>query len=588
MLRLSELKLLPSKLKWPQVVALSSVVLFFFWFLLILYAAPQFQETVGTDSLAMINVLFPYYWIILLAFVVICFSTFFKAESPGWLYMLLIGQLSLMLYFTPFLLSGFSWSPDSLWHGGVARYLPEILSGSKIHFSQYAQSYPFSFLITYFANRIIGIDIISFTLYIYPLIASVLISVLAYFFAARVLSNKVGFLALLFTLPAWHYIEPHVSPFSAGTILVLISLILLTYKSLLALVLTIFAVLLLTITHPISPISLGAYIFAYIIIGFLLKITQGKNLISKGMNRFSSIHDSVSFLWILTIAWLSWTVYHAMSSYPGLETAFLSIFNFGFLSRILNVSNFTVGGQGFIYPELHTLGLIIYGLFLLIMLFPFFEYLIHGLGNKTAKPNLMYDKMALSFAAVINAVMGFFLFLSSSERFLLGRGLLYFLLFGSMVFATYFLNSGQFISKLRKIFALGLIIFLFCSFPVISYSKEAYNSFTPSAEAGLIFLSSTVDLSKNSLSMGVDQQLAAYMDLSKDFISVPFPPNLTSESPDVIVLRINSYYVISMRYDLSFTNNSYTVLEENLAMNSDYNKIYSNSRFEIYVHSPLT
>jgi hypothetical protein len=52
------------------------------------------------------------------------------------------------------------------------------------------------------------------------------------------------------------------------------------------------------------------------------------------------------------------------------------------------------------------------------------------------------------------------------------------------------------------------------------------------------------------------------------------------------VMRLNTYYVISMRYDLSFTNNSYTILKENLTMNSDYNKIYSNSRFEIYIHSP--
>lgn len=582
---ISELKVLHTKLKWPQIMALYSVVVFFSWILLIIYAAPKFQEAVGTDPLAMINVLFPYYWIILIAFVVICFSTFFKAEIPSWLYMLLIGQLSLMLYFTPFLLSGFSWSPDSLWHGGVARYLPEILSGSKIQFSQYAQSYPFSFIITYFTNRIIGIDIISFTLYIYPPIASVLISVLAYFFATRVFSNKVGFLALLFTLPVWHYIEPHVSPFSAGTILVLISLILITYKNRLASVLSAVAVLVLTITHPISPISLAAYIFSYILIGILSRITKGENLISQSKNLLYSTHNSVSIFSIVIIAWLSWTVYHAISIYPGLETAVISVFNFGFLSRISNVTNF-VGGQGFIYPEIHALSLIIYGMFLVVILIPFFEYFLHSLSNKAAKHNsLMYNKTALSFAAAINAGIGFLLFLSSGERFLLGRGLLYFLLFGSMVFATYFLNSDQFISKSRKIFALGLIILLFCSFPVISYSKEAYNSFTPSAEAGLIFLSSNVDLSKNSLSMGVDQQLAAYMDLSKDYISFPFPPNLTSESPDVIVLRINSYYIISMRYDLSFTNNSYINLKEDLAMNSDYNKIYSNSKFEIYIHS---
>ncbi|MFX1521600.1 MAG: hypothetical protein ACFFCD_16970 [Promethearchaeota archaeon] len=593
-----------------------------------------------------------------MAFVGICFSTFSITECPRRLHMLLIAQLSLMLFFTPFLLSGFSWSPDSLWHGGVPRYLPQILSGSEIKFSQYAASYPFSFLTTYFVTEIIGINIVSYTLYLYPLVACVLIAVLSYFFAAKVFGAKAGFLAMLFTLPMWHYIEPHGSPFSLGTILVLLTLVLMTCKSRLAFVLSFFTAIVVVLTHPISPISLGSFMFACFFVGFFLRRYQGKSLV------FSK-DTSLSILLSLGIIWFLWTLNIAINSYQGVKTAFLSVLNLNFLDRILNVSQFAVGGQGFIFPEIHTLSLVIYGFFLVIIMFPLFEYLMHRLlveqslisietlskifralwigvssisviwflywifydvivWNKTlsqlrvtnyiglilstvlailgavlgrqgifeklkttfAQLNYtFYDKIILSFAAFMNALVGVFLFLSSGERFLLGRGLLYFLFFGSMVFATYFLKSSQFGSKVRKVVALSLVVFLFCSFPVISYSKEAYNSFTPSAEAGLTYLSSNVDLSKNSLSMGVDQQLASYIDLSKDFVSVPFPPNLTYEYPDVIVLRINTYYIISMRYDLSFTDNSYIRLEEKLEMNSDYNKIYSNGRFEIFVHS---
>jgi hypothetical protein len=63
---------------------------------------------------------------------------------------------------------------------------------------------------------------------------------------------------------------------------------------------------------------------------------------------------------------------------------------------------------------------------------------------------------------------------------------------------------------------------------------------------------------------------------------VDFPPNMTSQSVDVIVLRVNTYFVISMRYDMSFVNNSFTELRDNLSSNPLYNKVYSNSRFEIY------
>jgi hypothetical protein len=105
--------------------------------------------------------------------------------------------------------------------------------------------------------------------------------------------------------------------------------------------------------------------------------------------------------------------------------------------------------------------------------------------------------------------------------------------------------------------------------------------------------------------MGVDQQLAGYANLTQTFIPVNFPPNLNLSlsnvtisrnsslaefleyvkylQPDIIVMSINSYYVISMRYDLNYTDNSYTKLEANLETNILYNNVYSNPRFETYV-----
>jgi hypothetical protein len=334
------------------------------------------------------------------------------------------------------------------------------------------------------------------------------------------------------------------------------------------------------LTHPISPISLGCYILAYILVSFFLKKEEGRSIVS-------SINSSITVIFMLGVVWFAWTALYAMTNYQGIATALLNIFNFGFLDRLLNVSSFTIGGQGFIYPEIHTLGLLIYGLFFALVLFPFLEYFIYEiLGYRKGKiDRILYNKMALSLAAIINAVLGFFLFLSSGERFLLGRGLLYFLFFGSIVFATYFINKGQLSKKIKNIVAFSLVIFLFISFPIAAYSKEAYNSFTPSADAGLVFLSSKVDLSNKNISMGVDQQLATYLDLNNKLYDLPFPSNLTEDSPQVVVLKLNSYYVISMRYDLTFTNNSYTMLEEELHRNLNYCKIYSNSRFEVYLRN---
>jgi hypothetical protein len=82
--------------------------------------------------------------------------------------------------------------------------------------------------------------------------------------------------------------------------------------------------------------------------------------------------------------------------------------------------------------------------------------------------------------------------------------------------------------------------------------------------------------------MSSDQQLASYVNLSKNLKLSSFPPKINDVTPEFIVLRINSYYLYSMRYDMSFHNNTFTRLREILEGSPSYNRIYSNSKFEIY------
>ena len=250
--------------KRQGIIASVSVVLFSLWIFAALAKKAEFQNLAGTDPLAMIDVLFPFFWAILLAFVAVCFVTFLHASDNRLLHILLLSEFSLMLFFTPFLLSGFSWSPDSLWHAGVADYMPEIFSGSgsNLVLAQYAGAYPFSFLTTYFARDWLGIGLIDYTLYVYPVAIIVITTFLAYFFATRVFNPKTALLAMLLSLPALHYFEPHVSPFSLGTLVVFSFFVLLTFKSRLALGLSFLSIFVLILTHPISPIVVGVYVFA--------------------------------------------------------------------------------------------------------------------------------------------------------------------------------------------------------------------------------------------------------------------------------------------------------------------------------------
>lgn len=561
----------------PKHLLFLSFLPFFIWLIMVLELQATYVSAVKSDALAMVNILFPYFWIILFSLIFICLYVFYRKDSPIWLHMVLLAQLSLMLYYTPFLLGGFSWSPDSLWHGGVAEYIPSILSGSRYVLTEYGQSYPFSFLITYGSERLLQVNIQTYSLYIFPPVCIALISSLAYFFLTRITNKSTAFIAILFALPALHYLEPHVSPFATGTVLLLASLVLLTYTGIKATVLNLLVIVALVLTHPISPLFLGIYASSVLIVSLM---RQRRDFIkSKATRNLTKINVVLLFAF-LVIFWSYWTIYEAAPSYMGVKTPVLNILNLGFISNLVKAVEWTAGGQGFIYPLISQLSLFIYALFMVGVLAVFVFNLFKIIKKKDGLTSV---RIELSLAALLSAVMSYLLFSSSGERFLLGRGLIFFLLLGSACLATYISRDNLKRFRIQTAFSFVFVLFLVCTFPIIAYSKEAYNTFTPPAEAGLVFISTKVDLSNKTLSMTSDQQLASYADLTKGLNLVGFPTNMTQKKPDVLVLRINSYYFIAMRYDMSFSNNSYTALCDYLANDTVYNQIYSNSQFEVYI-----
>lgn len=573
-------------LKRPNKLMLlsSSMVLFVLWMFFVLNVRPNFYNSASIDPLAMINVLFPYFWIILSVFALVCIATLCLEANTRWLHMSLLLQLSLMLYFTPFLLSGFSWSPDSLWHGGVANYMPEILSGSNLTLSNYARSYPFSFITTYSVEQVLGVDVFIYTLYVYPIVCIIAISTLAYIFATRVLNPEMAFVAMLLALPALHFIEPHVSPFSAGTVLILISFILLTVEGKVARALSFLSILILTLTHPISPVSLGIFLTAAILVNMFHK----RSCSYQPATLLRGASSLVSTLLFLGIIWFAWTVFQAMPTYISVKIAVLNIFNLNFLRRLMCVSEWTTSGHSFIYTEIHQLNLAIYIIFLSsISILSLLDLgrIVLAWKKHVGTDYESYKRIMLAFASIFYAILGYMLFLASGERFLLGRGLIFYILTGSMCISMYLVRQTQKGKTFKDSLTLGLIFFLLFSFPIISYSKEAYNTFTPSAGAGLSFIYNNINPSKYSISMSAAQQLASYVNLSRDLNIFRYPPNLNNSIPDFVALRINSYFSISMRYDMSFEDNAFTRLKDDLERNPNYSKIYSNSRFEIYARS---
>jgi len=274
-----------------------------------------------------------------------------------------------------------------------------------------------------------------------------------------------------------------------------------------------------------------------------------------------------------------------MQIYNTLEYAITDIATLRFLDRLLYVSEWTAGGQGFLYPEIHQLNLEIYVVFLLFVSALLFSDLSHGKSawrKNVIKESRVYKRIALALSSIAYAAFGYMLFLSTNQRFLLGRGLIFYIFTGSMCISMYLVQQSHRHNKFKESITFIFLLFLLFSYPIISYSKEAYNTFTPSSGYGLTFIASNVDLSRKSVSMGNDQQLAAYVNVSEGVLIGKYPPILNETSADFIVLRINIFFVRAMRIDLSFEDNEYIRQQDSLREDVGHNKIYCSPTFKVY------
>ncbi|MFX0200881.1 MAG: hypothetical protein ACFFCW_32580 [Candidatus Hodarchaeota archaeon] len=556
----------------------ASVLLFYCWLLFIRSTLGVFQNTHGFDPLAMINVLFPSFWFILLGYVSLGLLTIYFRLDRKFLHLLLLCGFALILYMTPFLLSGFSWSPDSLFHGGIAAYMPEILGGESLPLSGYATSYPLSFIATFLVEAGTGLTIFQYSLYVYPVISIIAFTLLAYSFISRLLGSSKAFVSMLIALPALHFFEPHVSPFSFGTLLILASLITLTSGSQKMRILFFFSILAMVLTHPVSPISLGIFLVSALLIRFIGRPFTGRS--EQDSNLVSNI--SWRLMFVLGIVWVLWTLNWATTHYASVNYAISKIVSLEFLQDIRLIAEFT--GSGFIYNDIQLLSLFIYAIFAIFDL-TVFLFNVRKLRSDTQDSHVILQ-LFFSFSSILFAVFGYLLFLGTGEHVLLGRGLLFFILNSAIAFTIqHYQNTPTNFQKVKLFLIFTLILFLCITFPLNSYSKEAYNTHTPTSGAGLHFIGTNLDLSTQSISMAADRQLASYIDLNNGLILSSYPPNLTQVAPSYIALRINSYFLISMRYDFNFENNSFVQLRNTLEANPTYNKIYTNSLFDIFAHN---
>ena len=231
------------------IILLLAVVAGLIYLLSIFLAYPVFQNTRLIDPLAEINSLFPLYYIAIALTALLGVGCLVWRIENKYLHILLLSIFAVMLWFTPYYLTGFVRLPDGPWHVGVALQIPQVLGGDAVAFSGYAWSFPGSFIYHHTFLNILGMEPTSYISMFFPFLCLLLFVLLCYVLAAKLFSHKVAFLSMLIAIPGLHYIQLHPSPHTIGLLLMLTALLLLTSRGAAAKVIAIMAIIVIIISQ---------------------------------------------------------------------------------------------------------------------------------------------------------------------------------------------------------------------------------------------------------------------------------------------------------------------------------------------------
>lgn len=569
-----------------QIVGISTILMIV-WLIVLSVSYSAFQNTRHTDALAEIHALYPYFHIVILAFAFLCIWVIWQKIDNKWLHVILLTKFALILWCTPYLLSGFVREPDGLWYSGISSYIQEVLSGVTLPFSLYAVKYPASFVLNGAALKVTNVSIPTYSCLVYPIFCTIAIILLWYVFAARFFDQRSAFLSTLIAIPALHYIKIHPSPQTLGTILVLSTLILLithsTFKSRIAgtaLLLVMF------ITHPISPVLTMIFIFAAYAPKFLLK------------NKFLTLKHKIIIIFgtIVVSGVLLYTTGFGNDIMNYLQRMTSSPFTQNFEI----IEEFIIGTP-FIYSRIYILNQLVYFSYFIAAIIILMCTIIPSLMlKKSIRVRLSdsihkigYKNAVVIITASLYITFTIVLVMLTRAFVLIERGLSFFILLISLYIASniYSYESAHKkkkcklnIMKYISVGGIACLLLVVITFPIISYSIDAYNSYPPSEESGLEFLSTSVFLENKTLYMGSPGQLNAYLS-SNPHLTMK---GMNSAKLDIVVFRQSAYYYYSLRMDCSFEDNTYTRFENAITHNITYDKIYSNPTFKIYISQNIS
>jgi hypothetical protein len=566
------------------------------YLLSVFLAYPIFQHTRLADPLAEIHALSPLYYIAIALTALLGIGSLIWRVGGRSLHVLLLTMFAVMLWLTPYLLSGFTRMPDAPWHVGIAMQIPQVLAGDPVAFSSYSLTYPGSYVYHYSFVNIAGLQPMTYIEF-FPLFCLFFFVLLSYVLLSRLFSTRVAFLAMLLAIPGLHYIQIHASPHTIGALLMLTTLLLLTKPGVGAKIMAIMAIFAIAISHPTTPLLLSI---------FLAGALFTTAIYSRRIGRPQMVLAGI--LAICLVCWLAQYSYSGQpqATSPGVtstptqttptqttptqtKTPAPSLFSriiYQIFPADLNTSQEYVSGTPFIYGDIYNLNKGIYYLYAASGISTILYIMVKTYTRKRGMRGWLFRLGGIKqnealLVCSIPLLLLLTLLLAEGAHDLIETGLTYIILAISGIVASIILRSQWMNNKSGLSFIAAGTLFLTLSFPVVAYSIDAYSSFPKSEAAGLEFLAKDTSLEGKTVAGSSLAQLGLY---SPTFTNKTLFVRLEFNNTDanIVVFRNTYYYYRAMRFDLSFTDNRYT---ESLAAveSAKYNKIYSSPTFAIYL-----
>jgi len=543
-------------------------------------AYPLFQNTRLADPLASLHVLFPLYYVAIILAMSACLLRFVSKTNSRALDLWLLVLFALMLWYTPYALAGATYQLDGLRFIGVSEHVPELLKGEPVisTMANYGRHHPTSFIFHWIFIRVIGIGPTCYMNIFFPLLYLCLFVMLYYLFPSKLFNDRVAFFSLLLGIPGLHYVQLHISPHTVAVLITVTAMVLLLKRSTASIIALVVAIVAVVISHPISPLILMVFLGSYLVVNLL-----------KERGKYPAVLAAVT-----VVCFLGWLMVRLFNIIPAPDSISIrtTAATGADLVKSLMPGDFPrttkyLFGTAFVYSPIHTLNKSIYFIYAAVaavvtvwaltanlLRLKSVKTWVMGLGGLSRSQWFLL--IATPVLLILTVLLGEY---ELGEYGLTERSLTFIILTLSAIIASILLKSlsSEVLQRAKTWFCVVLVVILTLSFPVVSYSKDAYTSIPESELSAAGF----VESHKLVVVKPVDGQeiiFPGFQPAGWNWDTKKLPLQYNS-----VMFRSTGYYYHAMRTELSFSDNEFVQARETFINGNEYNKIYSSPTTEIFL-----